>query len=57
MNLGRACALVRVPEGFELILHPGLGAILFPEDGPAPLQDRNGTPTPSRRIVVKVHVA
>ena len=51
-------ALYKMPaEGSKLILRPGLAAILFPEDGHAPLQDPKGTPTPSRRIVVKVRVA
>ena len=51
-------ALYNMPaEGSRLILRPGLAAILFPEDGHAPLQDPRGTPTPSRRIVVKVRVA
>jgi YhcH/YjgK/YiaL family protein len=45
------------PEGSRLILRPGLAAVLFPEDGHAPLQDPRGAPTPSRRVVVKVRVA
>jgi biofilm protein TabA len=42
-------------EGSKLILRRGLAAILFPEDGHAPLQ-APGAPAPSRRIVVKVRV-
>jgi YhcH/YjgK/YiaL family protein len=50
-------ALYQMPaKGSQLILRPGLAAILFPEDGHAPLQDPHGVPTPSRRIVVKVRV-
>jgi biofilm protein TabA len=49
--------LYKMPaEGSKLILRPGLAAVLFPEDAHAPLQDPKGTPTPSRRIVVKVRV-
>ena len=51
-------ALYRMPAaGSKLILRPGLAAILFPEDGHAPLQAPQGTPAPSRRIVVKVRLA
>jgi biofilm protein TabA len=51
-------ALYRMPaDGSKLILRPGLAAILFPEDGHAPLQAPQGTPAPSRRIVVKVRLA
>ena len=57
-DAARDVALYTMPaEGSKLILRPGLAAILFPEDGHAPLQDPRGTPTPSRRIVVKVRVA
>lgn len=44
-------------KGAALLMRPGLAAILFPEDGHAPLQAPDGIPRPSRRIVVKVRVA
>ena len=44
-------------EGSKLIMRPGLAAILYPEDGHAPLQAPDGTPKPSRRVVVKVRVS
>jgi beta-galactosidase beta subunit len=54
----RDVALYKMPaDGSKLILRPGLAAILFPEDGHAPLQAPHGTPAPSRRIVVKVRLA
>ncbi|MDQ3701148.1 MAG: YhcH/YjgK/YiaL family protein [Chloroflexota bacterium] len=36
---------------------PHFAAVLFPEDGHAPLQAPGGVPAPSKRIVVKVRVA
>lgn len=44
-------------QGSRLVMRPGLAAVLFPPDGHAPLQAPDGTPHPSRRIVVKVRVA
>lgn len=53
----RDVRLYRMPAaGSKLIMRPGLAAILFPEDAHAPLQAPDGTPAPSRRIVVKVRV-
>jgi len=53
----RDVRLYKMPaEGSRLILRPGLAAVLFPADGHAPLQAPDGTPAPSRRIVVKVRV-
>jgi YhcH/YjgK/YiaL family protein len=54
----RDVCLYEMPErGSKLIMKPGLAAILYPEDGHAPLQAPDGTPKPSRRVVVKVRVS
>lgn len=45
------------PAGSKLVMRRGLAAVLFPEDGHAPLQAPGGVPAPSKRIVVKVRVA
>lgn len=44
------------PAGSKLVMRRGLAAVLFPEDGHAPLQAPGGVPAPSKRIVVKVRV-
>lgn len=56
---GRDVALFAMPvpaDGSRLVMRPGLCAVLFPEDAHAPLQAPDGTPQPSRRIVVKVRL-
>ena len=51
-------ALYKMPEtASRLVMRPGLAAILFPEDGHAPMQAPDGTPRFSRRVVIKVRVA
>ena len=53
----RDVRLYKMPEvGSKLVMRPGLAAVLFPEDGHAPLQAPDGTPRASKRIVVKVRL-
>jgi YhcH/YjgK/YiaL family protein len=56
-DASRDVALYTMPkDGSRLILRPGLCAVLFPEDGHAPLQAPDGIARPSRRVVVKVRL-
>jgi biofilm protein TabA len=56
-DASRDVSLYKMPaQGSRLIMRPGLAAVLFPPDGHAPLQAPDGTPRPSRRVVVKVKV-
>lgn len=56
-DAGNDVTLYKMPtEATKLIMRPGLAAILFPEDGHAPLQATASGPAPSRRVVVKVRV-
>lgn len=56
-DASRDVALYKMPEtGSKLVMRRGLAAVVFPEDGHAPLQAPDGTPRPSRRIVVKVRL-
>jgi YhcH/YjgK/YiaL family protein len=55
----RDVSLYRMPDpaaASKLVMRRGLAAVLFPADGHAPLQAPDGTPRPSRRVVVKVQV-